>query len=76
MSDETPTCDKCGAPIETGMMALLCPLRTECALWPDATPLDDELTKAFPPEYTPEQVQRMREHCERRASARQGTGDR
>lgn len=75
MNDGTPACDKCGAPIETGMMALLCPLRAECGLWPDATPLDDALIKAFPLEYTPEQVQRMREHCARRASERQRTGE-
>lgn len=32
-----PTCEKCGAPITTGAMALLCPLRTQCALWPEGT---------------------------------------
>ena len=29
-----PTCDKCGAPITTGAMALICPLREECEFWP------------------------------------------
>lgn len=30
----TPWCEKCEAPIETGMMALLCPYGYQCALAP------------------------------------------
>lgn len=31
----TPWCEKCEAPIETGMMALFCPLGEQCAMRPD-----------------------------------------
>lgn len=30
-----PTCDKCGAPITTGAMALICPHREQCEFWPE-----------------------------------------
>lgn len=30
-----PSCEDCGAPITTGLMALLCPKRTACAMWPE-----------------------------------------
>lgn len=29
-----PTCDKCGAPISTGLMAVICPEDEQCAFWP------------------------------------------
>jgi len=29
-----PTCDKCGAPITTGAMALFCPNREQCEFYP------------------------------------------
>lgn len=29
-----PTCDKCGAPVETGFMALICPYEQACEFWP------------------------------------------
>ena len=28
-----PTCDKCGAPITTGLMAVFCPAGKECEFW-------------------------------------------
>jgi len=30
-----PTCDKCGAPITTGLMAAFCPMWDECEFWPE-----------------------------------------
>lgn len=30
-----PTCDKCGAEITTGLMALYCPKGIECEFYPD-----------------------------------------
>lgn len=30
---EMPTCDKCGAPIETGFMVLICPHREQCEFY-------------------------------------------
>ena len=30
-----PTCDKCGAPITTGAMALICPNREQCFFYPE-----------------------------------------
>lgn len=30
-----PACDKCGAPITTGLIAAICPHREQCAYWPD-----------------------------------------
>lgn len=33
MSDESPKCDKCGAPIETGLMAVFCPYAEQCEFW-------------------------------------------
>jgi hypothetical protein len=32
--DDCPTCDKCGAPVTTGLMAVLCPFAEQCAFWP------------------------------------------
>lgn len=42
MSDEfeTPTCDKCGAEITTGLMVCLCPCREQCAFWDEAWSAD------------------------------------
>jgi hypothetical protein len=57
---EDPKCEKCGAPISTGLMALLCPGREECALWVDGDP---EFAAMFPDTWTPEDKQRFREHC-------------
>lgn len=33
--DECPKCDKCGAPVTTGMMAMLCPHARACAFVDD-----------------------------------------
>jgi hypothetical protein len=41
-----PTCDTCGAPITTGAMALLCPLREKCEFWP-AEGIDARFHEAF-----------------------------
>ena len=30
---ECPRCDKCGAPVETGAMALFCPKGRDCEFW-------------------------------------------
>lgn len=30
-----PKCERCQAPITTGMMAALCPLRERCEFWPE-----------------------------------------
>lgn len=30
---ETPRCDKCGAPVTTGAMAILCQHGQDCPLW-------------------------------------------
>ena len=32
---DAPTCDRCGAPVETSAMAALCPHREKCEFWPD-----------------------------------------
>jgi hypothetical protein len=32
--DDGPCCDKCGAPITTGMMAVFCPRAKDCEFWP------------------------------------------
>ena len=32
MTADEPKCDRCGAPITTGMMALMCPHARQCAL--------------------------------------------
>lgn len=32
MTADEPKCDRCGAPITTGMMALMCPHGRQCAL--------------------------------------------
>ena len=34
MTDQDPKCDKCGAPVTTGMMAAICPRAEKCAFWP------------------------------------------
>jgi uncharacterized Zn finger protein (UPF0148 family) len=39
MSD--PHCDKCGAPITTGMMVMICPRHEACEFWDETW--DDEL---------------------------------
>jgi len=65
-----PVCEKCGAPITTGLMALLCPGRQECAMWPDDPDIEDNtFVKMFPDEYTPEQKARWRELCDERAAS-------
>jgi hypothetical protein len=33
METNEPCCDKCGAEITTGFMALFCPKRKECEFW-------------------------------------------
>lgn len=35
MTDEDPICDKCGAPIDTGAIAAICPHGKECEFYPD-----------------------------------------
>jgi hypothetical protein len=35
MTDDDPKCDRCGAPITTGLMAAICPHREKCEFWPD-----------------------------------------
>ena len=30
---DAPICDKCGAEITTGLMAVFCPLAEECEFW-------------------------------------------
>ena len=32
-TSDDPRCDKCGAPITTGLMAVFCPLAKECEFW-------------------------------------------
>lgn len=41
MSDNTPTCDKCGAPICTGLMAVFCPRGDDCEFFPDEPDLQE-----------------------------------
>jgi phage FluMu protein Com len=31
--DRCPSCNKCGAPVTTGLMAAFCPKRKECEFW-------------------------------------------
>jgi hypothetical protein len=38
--EDCPTCDKCGVPIESGFLALICPFKAECALAPDKEDLE------------------------------------
>jgi hypothetical protein len=33
--DECPKCDRCGAPVTTGLMAVFCPRAEQCEFWPD-----------------------------------------
>lgn len=61
-----PLCDKCGAPITTGLMALLCPGREECALWPSEGVAHD-FSEMIADTWTAEEKQRFREHCAARA---------
>jgi hypothetical protein len=43
-----PTCDKCGVPITTGMMVMICPRRESCEFWDDAfTPEEKEFVRSF-----------------------------
>ena len=35
--DNEPHCDKCGAPVTTGMMAMFCPAGKDCEFWVPAT---------------------------------------
>lgn len=35
LPDDEPKCDRCGAPITTGMMALMCPHGRQCAMVDD-----------------------------------------
>lgn len=67
---EIPICDKCGAPIETGMMAMLCPGREECALWPEEG-IGPVFEKVFPDEWSAEDKAKFREHCARIAADRE-----
>lgn len=30
-----PCCDRCGAPVTTGVMALICPYEKRCEFWTD-----------------------------------------
>src|ERR1700674_4759070 len=30
-----PTCGKCGVPVTTGAMAMICPYQEKCEFWPD-----------------------------------------
>jgi len=67
---DCPKCEKCGAPITTGLMALLCPGRQECAMWPEGgSPTFEAM---YPDEWTPEEKTRFREHCDQRAAASAG----
>ncbi len=63
---EDPKCEKCGAPIDTGLMALLCPGREECAMWPDDG-VEPDFAAMFPDTWTAEEKQRFREHCAARS---------
>jgi hypothetical protein len=47
--DCTPICEKCGAPITTSAMAMICPRKEQCELYPS-----DEESRKF-----------IREFCER-----------
>jgi hypothetical protein len=67
MSMNDPTCEKCGAPITTGMMALLCPGREECAMFPEDA--DPEFVAMFPDTWTTAEKIRFQEHCDARATA-------
>lgn len=42
--DDDPKCDKCGAPICTGLMAAFCPYGKECEFW---TPAVDQFLADF-----------------------------
>jgi hypothetical protein len=44
---EPPKCEKCGAEITTGLMAVLCPLDKDCALRGDAGESVDDLRAMF-----------------------------
>jgi len=34
MTDQDPKCDRCGATVTTGMMAVFCPRSEKCEFWP------------------------------------------
>jgi hypothetical protein len=42
IGDFSVTCEKCGAPITTGMMAMICPHAEKCEFWPE-----DESSQEF-----------------------------
>ena len=45
--DPGPLCDRCGAEITTGLMAVFCPLAEECEFWvPEQAEFLRELRKA------------------------------
>jgi hypothetical protein len=41
---DEPTCEKCGAPITTGLMAAFCPRGKDCEFW---NPAVDEFMAEF-----------------------------
>lgn len=47
MADDPPdpTCDKCGAPVTTGLMAVICPYAEQCAFWPEDKQSQDFIRK-------------------------------
>lgn len=50
MNDDVPTCDKCGAPITTGLMAVFCPQADQCEFWvEDQREFIEELRAATTP---------------------------
>jgi hypothetical protein len=42
-SDEEPVCDKCGAVLTTGLMAVFCIRREECQFWPEGEEGDSDV---------------------------------
>jgi hypothetical protein len=73
MNNDDPVCEKCGAPITTGLMALMCPGRQECEMWPkdDPTIEDSIFAKMFPDEWSAEDKAKFRAHCARRLTDRE-----
>lgn len=69
---DDPVCEKCGAPITTGLMALLCPGREECVMWPSDGVAQD-FSEMIPDTWTAEEKQRFREHCAMRAQTESGS---
>jgi hypothetical protein len=66
-ADWYPVCEKCGAPVTTGLMALLCPGREQCAMWPENGP-SAQMEAMFPDEHALEEKARFAEYCARRAA--------